>query len=238
MLTTLGKWVVGIGIAVLVIGAGGWIAWRLTVAREADRRISRATEARVIGEAGHPVADQVSQVDLEVRARALEIQNLGLLRSLEQARRDLRSARVVRVDRESTGAVPVTGTIVPKSGTGCVLTEGDQVDLRVAAVDLETPAGNRVVSGEISAWRLEPLERIATGPFRVDLGATSVSIPPRLPGWGAGPRVSWSGGQVRAGLQVSPPPWQVFGHGLELHAGLGVGETLSIDASAAIIVRW
>lgn len=110
------------------------------------------------------------------------------------------------------------------TSSSCLLAEGDQGEIRVDAVALQTRAGNRVLVGAASAHRLNPEARLFGGSFSapVTWAAEREPATPAVRRWGAGPWLGVSSSGVAVGAAVAAPPARLFGIGLELSLGGGV----------------
>jgi hypothetical protein len=227
------------------------LAWRLNVASRAEAVAARLLEEVRLREAGLVVAAQASGSELKQQLRDLEGANVELADELERASRAAPGAKPVGVSRSSTGPVIAGGTprapeergpaavpVAPRAS--CLLAEGDEGEVRVDQVVLETRKGNRVLVGTAAAWRLSPpATRLFGGPFRAELTEVVTAAPPPAArarwgagvwlgvgrdGWAAGPAVAWTAARV-------------WGAELEMVGGGGVGSGGLWGGSVSVLVR-
>lgn len=228
------------------------ISARLNSLRRAADEGRRLAEAETLRQRGLIVVEQRARGELEARARELEAADVDLRAELERVRSAAPSVRVVEVVRASTGPVPAGGepreaTVqmgpvarepVPE-GAPCLLAVGDQGEVRVDEVELRTDAGNGILVGAASAWRVSPgpETRLFGGPFRAPLTSVAAAPEPARPGWGVGPRAGVGRDGWTAGLAVSPPQWSLWGWSVELVAGAGLGSGGAWDTGAMVVIR-
>lgn len=119
----------------------------------------------------------------------------------------------------------------------CLLAEGDEGGVKVTEVEVSTKAGNTIVVGKATCYRLSPPPEtpIITKLFDSKMSNVSEEQKAKLPGWGGG----IYGGASSHGWVLGPalafPPLRVFGRQLELTGGVGLGS--DVQGSATLIVR-
>jgi len=225
---------------VVVVLLAALLSHRLNAGRSAEAEARRLAEAEVLRQRGLLVAAQLDRAGL-----AAEVRRLGpeLQLALAAARRAAPGSRVTGAGASSTGAVPAGGEARPTSSTPaaalptCLLAAGDQGEVRVEQVVLETRGGNRVIVGVGEAWRLEPAPaaRLFGGPFRAELSRIGVEEPEERPGW------AWGvvAGCGKAGCGVGPggafPPLRVGRWQVEASAGVQL--LGRVEAVAQLLVR-
>lgn len=242
-----GPWgvVVLAGVVVLLLV----VAWNRS--RTAAGELARHLEAEQLRAAGLEVAAEKDRADLWDEANKASAESEDLRRALAEARTAAQGERPVLVARCSTGPRPAAGAARPATSPppapgsaapplpACLLAAGDQGEVQVDEVVLETRGGNRVLVGAASAWRVAPdRSRLFGGPFRSDLGEVAVAAPPAPPGWGAG---IWSG-VSRDGWAVGPavaaPPLRLWTLQLEATIGAGLGPAGGWQGGGSAILRW
>lgn len=242
-----GPWgvVVLAGVVVLLL-VGAW-----NRARTAAGELARHLEAEQLRAAGLEVAAERDRADLWDEANRASAESEDLRRALAEARTIAQGERPVLVARCSTGPRPAAGAERPADpppaapgaaappATACLLAVGDQGEVQVDEVVLETRGGNRVLVGAASAWRVAPdRARLFGGSFSADLGELAVAAPPRPPGWGAG---IWSG-VSRDGWAVGPavaaPPLRLWTIQLEAILGGGLGPGGGWQGGGSAVLRW
>ena len=180
--------------ALVAAGAGAYYLQRQRVV-EAEAR--RGAEAEALRAAGQVVVERRDHDHLEAEVERLTEINAELAAALARARRAAPGARPVAVASASTGPVvveapqkiltPGVNEIDRAPDVPCLLAAGDRAELRVDEVVLETRAGNRVLVGAASAWRLEPapVTRLFSGPFSAPLASAEAvePAPAGVPTW-------------------------------------------------------
>jgi hypothetical protein len=239
-----------IGLALVV---AAWNGQRL-----ARSEAERAREAAELARVGVSVAADATERQLRVRLADLTETSHALAEELARVQAATPGARPVAVASGTTGPTPAGGALRPgwpcapvapcsqpaESGTpttvappsACLLSAGDQGEVRVEGAALRTRAGNAVVVGAASAWRVSPgpAARLFGGPLHLEV---SVAAPARPLGWGVGLMASAGSGGVVVGPMLSPPPWSVLGLQVEVFAGGGVGPAGDWTAAASLLVR-
>lgn len=242
-----GPWgvVVLAGVVVLLLV----VAWNRE--RGARGELARHLEAEQLRAAGLEVAAERDRADLWDEANRASAESEDLRRALAEARAASHGERPVLVARCSTGPRPAAGAARPATSPppapgseapappACLLAAGDQGEVQVDEVVLETRAGNLVLVGAASAWRAAPdRARLFGGPFRADLGEVAGAAPPRPAGWGVG---VWSG-VSRDGWAVGPavaaPPLRLWTLQLEAILGGGLGPGGGWQGGGSAVLRW
>ncbi len=232
--------------AVVVLGLV--LTCRLNRGRDAEAELRRRVEADVLKARGQLVAEQVRGDALDKLVRQIVGENEELARALEQARRAAPGARPVATARTSTGAVVAGGTPRapeergPAAAPPCLLAPGDQGEVRVDQVVLETRAGNRLLVGTAAAWRMSPAPatRLFGGPFQAALSNIAMEAPPQVAGprWGAGVWLGVGRDGWAAGPALALPQARLGPLSLEAVIGAGLGPTGTWQGGATGIARW
>lgn len=242
-------WALPVLVGVLVLA----LAWRLNAGRQAEAEARRLAEETQLRAQGLLVVEQAKSRALELEARRLVAQNEDLGVELERARRASPGATVTGTVSASTGPRPAGGA--PRAGQACpapeappapepppvcLLAAGDQAEVRVDQVELETRDGARVVAGAAAAWRLEPgpPARLFGGGFQARLSKAQGEVELQPPGWGAGVWLGVGREGWAAGPAAAFPPLHLGPLQLELVAGVGLGTGGMWQGGASGIVRW
>jgi len=127
-----------------------------------------------------------------------------------------------------TQAAATAQPVLPPAGPSsvCALDQSDKISIEVEVLDLGTKAGNFLVVGTASAYRLTPVKSLLTeGKFQSSLSsAHSLETPPPLR-WGARASLGWlPQGRVQGG-GVALPPFNLLGVRLEPSAAILGGAT-------------
>lgn len=242
-------WAVVVLVAVvLLLLVGAWNRSR----RDAGE-LARHLEAEQLRAKGLEVAAEKDRSELWDEANRASAENEDLRRALEAARKAAQGERPILVVHASTGATPATGAprpgpvacpdapvpVAAPPAPVCLLAAGDQGEVLVDEVLLETRGGNRVLVGAASAWRAAPERgRLFGGPFQADLGRVEVAAPPRPPGWGAGVWTGVSREGWAVGPAVAAPPLRLWSLQLEVNAGAGLGPDGVWQGGGSAVVRW
>lgn len=230
---------------IVVAVVAGVLAWKLDLGRRAASELARETEKENLRLKGVIAQNQVSEAKLKADAETLARHNAEFAAELERVKKAAPDARPVAVSHATTGRVEAGGTPVPPSSAAtpatsaaCLLRQGDIGEVRVDSATLQTRAGNVVMIGAASAWRLspEPETRLFGGALKIE---GSVERVPLLPGWGFG-ATAWAG---RSGWMVGPaaslPPFRLWGLQGELSAGASLGPSGEWGVGAtALVRRW
>jgi hypothetical protein len=235
------RWLyIGAGWAVLLLAViifYRFIAHRIEVGRQAEARLLQS---------------EGLLVQREARAKELE----GLLTSAVKVVKDLADqvtalkhrspgVRLVEVDHYLTQPVAAEGHRPDLKPTdACVLALGDLGQVRLTAFHFKTEAGNRVIVGTGSAWRLDPgpPTKLFESPIEAKVSTSEASdavAPPTVAagvtsGWGAGIMVTASrGGGWSVGPAVVTP---TFLH-TEVVLSAGVGPNGEVSAGLTAVVK-
>jgi hypothetical protein len=239
--------VVVAGVVVLLLV----VAWNRS--RSAAGELARHLEAEQLRAAGLEVAGEKAAADLWEEANRASAENEDLRRALEEARKAANGERPVLVVRSSTGPTPVSGAARPGAVACpdapappatpplpvCLLAAGDQGEVLVDEIVLETRGGNRILVGAASAWRASPARaRLFGGTFNSELGQVDAAAPASEPGWGAG---VWAG-VSREGWALGPalalPPLRLWSLQLEATLGAGLGPGGVWQGGGTAVARW
>lgn len=237
----------------LLVVVALWLAWRLDAGRESEAAARRlAEEARLRAE-GLLVVERAKGRTLEAEARRLAGANADLAGELARARRAAPGARVVGTASASTGPRPAAGpprvyplaalqgearSPAPPAGA-CLLAEGDQGEVHVSEVVLETREGAQLLVGAAEAWRVGAAPaRLFGGPFQAHLSTAKAPAPPPPTTWGAGlyagvSREGWAVGPLVAAPPARLGAWEVSGVG-----GAGVGPSGAWQGFLGGLVRF
>ena len=173
-------------------------AWNIEADAARDAEASRLASEGQIVELRKTAADLQRDLDVEIES------NTALQAALDEARKAAPGSKVVRMVRASTGPMPAGGQPrecpVPPIGTACpvcLVAPGDQLEVRVAEVDLQTKLGNRVVVGSGACVRLlpPPETTIAEGEFEASLTRVEELAPTPDKGW-----PWWANAAIGAGV--------------------------------------
>jgi hypothetical protein len=226
MVAKLAPWVLILALAL----AAAWL-WRDRSNAKAEAM--RAIEASDLIRNGQIVSKPVEKAALD----RLATENETLKAQLEQARKVIPGAKVIQVITARTS--PEAVTAIPDVTTHCVVGPGDKLQLRVDQVEFGTKAGNTVLVGSASAWRVDPPPetQLVTGKFEQSMTTVSgLAAPSKSPSWGVGV-IGFAGSSGFApGLALAAPPLTVFGHEIDVGISAGMG-TLGVIGSASLVVR-
>ncbi len=228
-----------------------FIAWKFQAAATREAEARRLAEAETLRQRGLVVVAQTSAKDIAAQVKEMTETNDALKKALENARKATGNARPVAAASASTGPVTAHGEApaAPQTPAGdtapsaspCLVSEGDEMEIRADEVVLETRSGNRVLVGTATAYRLNPLPigPVFGGPFVAPLTeAAEVKRQERPAGWGAG---VWAG-VTRQGWAVGPafglPPVKVWRTQVEVAAGGGLGPGGEWSGGATALVRF
>jgi hypothetical protein len=254
------RWSPVVGVAVLALV----LVCKLDAGRRAADRAAQLAEAEELRQAGLVVAAERDARGMRAALGAAVKTSEDLAAELERVKRAAKGARPSVVFSGSTGPVvaggaprpnpgqeapPTQGQDHPQAGAAdregascpvspaCLLAAGDQGEVRVDEVILETKAGNVVLAGAASCWRLEPAPaaRLFGGPLR---GSLSVAKPRPEAGWGAGVwtgvgREGWA-----AGPALALPPARLWRLQVEAVVGGGLGPSGAWQGGASAVGRW
>jgi hypothetical protein len=218
-------------VGLLLVGAacGAFALYHLDTRHAAERELRRVAEAEQLRAKGQIVEEKRRRQDAEAVADSLAGHNAELGRALEAAKRAAPDAKVVRVVEASTGPVVATAPVAA----------GDQVEIRVGEVELESKEGNHVLAGAAECVRVQPAPPavVASGPFRQDVTKllavqTPAQEPPR---WGFGPAV-FGGSGWALGAVASSPPVRLLGVDFEVTAAAGLGSS-GPTGMASLVLR-
>ena len=245
-MTRVAPWVLAVLLALCCIFV---IVRAVRQERELSREQDRHAEAARLREEslrGVVVAEQKKASDLGAELECAMKRSQELEAAVARARKSSPGAKPVAVIQSSTGPLvvpdPWVGDLPPNQidQRPCLLFAGDSLDLRVDQAILETRAGNHLVVGEVSAWKIEPETetKLAGGPFEQSVSQAHVAReePVRRAGWGVGPSVWGSPSGLAYGALVSPPPMDLWRMQFEVAAGLGFGQA-GVQGSASVLAR-
>lgn len=208
---------------------------------------AKQAEAATLDKAGIQRAREVAEKELRERGDFLLKE---LVASLEK--QGIKSKPAIVIDG-TTGPVPAggatlgSGTSSPGSpqaardsgadGTSaasgsCLLSAGDQAEIRTKVVGAETIGGNLAVSGRADAYALDPERHLFGGDLRLDVAIPSTPPPASKHGWGLGGAVALNGG-LGGRVVVLPPPVL----GFESFASIDVSRSGTVDRPAIGIFR-
>ena len=217
---------------VLVIILSATSAWLYNDRRQMSAESRQAIEASALAAKGQIVSDPVH--DLSMTVDELIAENVTLKNAIWDAKQASPGSKPARVICASTGAISVEKQ--PLSVNSCVLSSGDRAEIRVDTLELATEAGNHVLVGVASAWKLAPDIKLIEGKFDHILTKMSdLAIAPSV-GWGFGVSAFAGSHGFAPGLAVSAPPLVVFGKELNIGASVGAG-TLGVVGSVSATVR-
>ncbi len=221
------------------------LVWKLEAGRRSAAELARLAEAQRLEAAGIAVAAQKDAAGMRVALAAAVARAEDLAAEVERVSKAAPDARPVSVSHGTTGPVvaggapavrPVEMPSVP--GPLCLLRAGDQGEVRVDSATLQTEAGNALMVGAASAWRVSPgpETRLFGGALKIE---GTVETVPLSPGWGFG-ATGWAG---RSGWMVGPaaslPPARLWGLQGELSFGAGLGPSGEWGVGAtALLRRW
>jgi hypothetical protein len=236
-------WVLAVALA---LGCVSTIIYAIRQERAANAQVSRETEAARLREEdlkGVVLVEQKRARDVEDALQKAMARNSELETAVKRARKSSPGAKAVAMVQASTG--PLVASSSPElpqqtyDRRPCLVYDGDQLDLRIDEALLKTRAGNQLVVGTASVWRLEPEARIAGGPFegRVSTASGERDEPVRRAGWGVGPSVWGSSSGLAYGAVLSPPPLDMWRLQMEVAAGLGFGDG-GVSGSALVLGRF
>jgi len=237
-----------IAVAALVLvqrlDAGRRAALELAAAKA---EIARAAEAGRLEEQGFASAARLEAAVLRREAGATMARYADVAAEVERLRKAARS-RPVAVLGASTGPIVVARPPEAPASPGgpprapeCVLSVGDQGEVRLAGVIEETRAGNLVPVLRLECWRTGPAPALLFGGLaRPDLSRFVVERPPSPaagPGWGWG--AVWLGGRRGwlAGPAVSAPPLRLWLWQVDVTGGVAFGPAGEWATSLAGVVR-
>jgi hypothetical protein len=246
-------WVLPVAVAVMLVllALGGWKA-----SSYLQREVAAATEAQRLRDKDVIVKLEQSRYAERATAAKLMADNADLRAAVAKAQAASPGARPVSTTQASTGPVTASGPgrpppaapapgvpepSQPPAAPVCLLAVGDRGELRADEVELETKLGNRVVTGALSAWRLDPggPVNILHGPLSAALTRATVEAPAATRGVSAGlgavAALGRSGWLV--GPAVSPPPLDVLGLRVELVGGVAFGPAGDWAVQAALLGR-
>jgi hypothetical protein len=172
----------------LGIVAGVVVVWQRT---HRDTGAARVSEAHQLETAGQEVVDPETADQLQSEVDELTAANDDLHEALDAAREAAPNTKIVYVTRATTGPVLAGGvpsaqdgpSTPPAADPSCLLSAGDRGEVRVDEITLETTAGNRLLVGAASAWRLDPERRLFGGPFSAPLTEAAAVEPPQAQPW-------------------------------------------------------
>jgi hypothetical protein len=209
-------WIIPITMAVACAGAYGywWYKQHTLV-------VASTVEASDLAGHGMEVIASSSVDDLIKRVDKLVDENKTLKDALEAAKKAAPGARVVQVVKACTEPekVPVASK--------CLLAGGDEGEVRVNEIQLQTEGGNKILIGTAEAWRLNPPARLFGGKFSA--ATTEVGGYPgdllRPSKWGIGSGAVLVNGGIVPELVLAAPAFRVLGLELSpiLAAGWGAG---------------
>jgi hypothetical protein len=174
------------------------------------------------------VAQQLTAAQLDASARRLT----AVQAELDRVRKAAPGATVVQTVSATTAPVTL-------QGAGCLLAAGDGLRLSVDQVELRTQAKNYVLAGVARALKIDAAgveTELLAAPFTQETKLAVLGDDQRVLGWAVGPLGLISTRGSAAGLQVSPPPLELFGLRLELTVGAAVGSAGAL-LSGGILVR-
>ena len=246
-MTRVAPWVLAVLLALCCIFV---IVHAVRQERELSREQDRHAEAARLREEnleGVIVAERKTAGELGAELERAMKRSQELEAAVERARKASPGAKPVAVIQSSTGPLVASGLHgsegLPPNQVDqrpCLLFAGDSLDLRVDQAILETRAGNHLVVGEVSAWKIEPETetKLAGGPFEQSVSQAHVAReePLRRVGWGVGPSVWGSPSGLAYGALVSPPPMDLWRMQFEVAAGLGFGQA-GVQGSASVLAR-
>lgn len=234
---------------VLVLAAVLAYSWNRASRAEADLGKERERREKLEGKF---VEEEVTQ--REVKARFEELKKR--VPELEAQIDDLTSrvgkttvkevVRIVTVPGPAGGTprdCPVTphpdsGSNLPPAGK-CLLVEGDSMRVEVDEATVETKAGNKVLLGAASCWRLTPPPetKLYQGNFESPLSQAAVVAEASKPGWGFALLFAATTDKVGVGPVVLLPPFRVFGGEVDASAGFAAGSRGFVAGTAQIGMR-
>lgn len=193
----------------------------------------RSAEAARLELQNQIVAHEQTRRELQGSISGLLENNASLEAALSEARTAAPDAKPVRAARLDTGPLAVAAKpeaprvprAAPAVAKPCALAVEDAVSIEVDTVDLETKAGNTLVVGTASVFRVDPppKELLASGRFQAPLSRSEALAPPSEPRWGVAalafcgaPGCAFGGGPMF-------PPVRVLGARVEAVSGLLVG---------------
>ena len=111
---------------------------------------------------------------------------------------------------------------------------------QVDAVKVETKAGNNVLLGAASCWRMDDTSPVMLyrGPFEAKLSSLAAPVAPEEPGWGVALMFAASADKVGVGPAVLLPSFRVFGMEVDASAGFAAGSRGFVAATAQAGVRF
>lgn len=242
-------WPTVVAVLVLIVFAAV-LHFRAQAAAENAREAKRLAEKDSLEAKGLIVSAQESQKALDSRVKALTGQNAALAAELDKARKAAKGARVVGVVAASTGPGKARGAAPEAparpegdeapSAAPCLVSEGDDVEIRADEVLLQTKAGNRLLVGTASLWRLNPLPigPVFSGAFQAPVTeAAEVKPVVREATWGAGVYGFCAAEGCGAGPRVALPPVHVWRFQIEADAGATIVGRPSFAAGAVVRFR-
>lgn len=220
---------------VLVAILAALLAHSLNAGRMAESEARRLAEVDALHQAGIATAAQQDARGTRMALADELARSKALADEVAKLKKASPGVRPVSVTTGTTGAIPVTGGVLPGSSLRCVLFEGDKGEIRLASASFATRGGNTVFVGAAEAWRSEPSPALLFGGALA--AETTIERPTLSPGWGFGAGVTFSREGWAAGPVVGIPPARLLGRSIEASAGIGIGSNSMWIAQLQAIVR-
>lgn len=228
------------------VGAGVYVSWQLNAGRQAEAALRHATEQDNLRLKGLVVGRDQTIAQLQDGAAELARRVPELQQALAAALKAAPGATPAAVIEASTGQLPIVAPpalpppalppLAPAPAE-CKLWGSDKLELKLAAVALDTTASNWVLAGGLRAERASDGALVASGPFKADLTEVEVKRPTfDLARWGAGPAVFAGPGGLTYGVAAGAPPLRLFNHELQLIGAAAVGQH-GLQGGAFVLIR-
>ena len=245
-LDTIRPWLVPAVVLVLIVGLG----LALNKGHRAEVDLAKEKERREKLE-GKLVEEEVSKKDLQVRFDEMKKRVPELQAQLDDLTARVGSVKVKEVVRVVTVPGPAGGEaracpVSPQQGTSappagdCLVVRGDTLRVEVDEATVETGAGNKVILGAASCWRVSPPPEtmLYRGAFQVPLSQVAELEGPRPVRWGGALLFVATEDKVGIGPVLLFPPFRVFGLEGDASAGFAAGTRGFVAATVQVGARF